>query len=63
MNKIASSLQQSVDAKRYYKESSVETLNAASISSNGTGSQFGKAFKAASSLYAPGWPCIRQPIN
>jgi len=36
------------------------TLNAASKLSHGTVSHFGYAFKAASSLYAPGSPCISQ---
>jgi len=45
---------------RRYNKTTNGTLNADSKLSHGTVSQFGYAFKAASSLYAPGSPCISQ---
>jgi len=41
-----------------YKEKNDGTLNTVSKSTHGTVSHFGCAFKAASSLYAPGRPCV-----
>lgn len=46
--------------KRRYHKLNKGTLNAASNSSHGTVSHSGYAFKAASSLYAPGSPCVKQ---